>query len=163
VACAVLGAACTVVFAPVASASKVPAATLKGSRAVPPHSAPREVKQMIRAANDIRHKPYRWGGGHRHWHSHGYDCSGSVSYVLHAAGLLDYPLDSTGFMHWGEGHGSPWVKIFANHDHVYMVIAHLRWDTSYITDGDKSGPGWSTYMRSSKGFRVRHPSGSKKW
>jgi cell wall-associated NlpC family hydrolase len=50
---------------------------------------------MIRAANHIRHRPYRWGGGHRNWRSRGYDCSGSVSYVMHAAGLLDSPLDST--------------------------------------------------------------------
>lgn len=44
------------------------------------------------AANRIRHRPYRWGGGHRQWNSPGYDCSGSVGYVLHFAGLLEYPL-----------------------------------------------------------------------
>jgi hypothetical protein len=54
---------------------------------------------MIDAANRIRHRPYRWGGGHRDWGSRGYDCSGSVSYVMHAPGLLE----STGFMRWGGG------------------------------------------------------------
>ena len=118
---------------------------------------------MIRAGNRIRHKPYRWGGGHRRWRSKGYDCSGAVSYVLHRAGLLDYPLDSTGFMHWGKKGHSRWVTIYANSGHAFMVIAGLRWDTSYITDGDPSGPGWSTLRRSSKGYRVRHPAGSRRW
>lgn len=44
-----------------------------------------------------------------------------------------------------------------------MVVAGLRFDTSYITDGDKSGPGWSETMRPTKGFRVRHPSGVTAW
>ena len=140
-----------------------PHARLAGSRAIVPAGAPRPVKEMIAAANHIRHKPYVWGGGHAHWRSHGYDCSGSVSYVLHRASLLDYPLDATGFMHWGKGGHSKWVTIYANHEHAYMVIAGLRWDTSMVDDGDRSGPGWSEAMRSSKGFRVRHPGGSRRW
>ncbi len=144
---------------PVASA-QVPNATLTpGGRAIAPASAPPAVEAMIEAANRIRHRPYRWGGGHRSWNSRGYDCSGSVSYVLHAAGLLDYPLDSTGFMRWGGGGAGSWVRIYANHGHVFAVIAGLRWDTSYSEDGDRSGPGWSEQMRSRGGFRVRHPLG----
>jgi hypothetical protein len=153
----------TAVIGPAAAGAGVPQAHLIGSRAVAPHSAPPQVKDMIAAGNRIRHKPYRWGGGHRRWRSKGYDCSGSVSYVLHKAGLLDYPLDSTGFMHWGNKGHSSWVTIYANRGHVFMVIAGLRWDTSYVTDGDRSGPGWSTLMRSRKGFRVRHPAGSRRW
>ena len=114
---------------------------------------------MIEAANRISHRPYRWGGGHRDWRSRGYDCSGSVSYVMHAAGLLESPLDSTGFMHWGGGGAGSWVRIYANHEHVFAVIAGLRWDTSMTDDGDRSGPGWSEYPRSGKGFRLRHPLG----
>ena len=98
---------------------------------------------MIEAANRIRHRPYVWGGGHRNWNSRGYDCSGSVSYVMHAAGLLEWPLDSTGFMRWGGGGGGSWVRIYANKEHVFAVIAGLRWDTSFSEDGDRSGPGWS--------------------
>jgi hypothetical protein len=145
------------------ASDRVARAHLEGSRAVAPRSAPPEVKAMIRAANDIRHKPYVWGGGHRRWRSRGYDCSGSVSYVLHRAGLLDYPLDSTGFKHWGKHGRSGWVTIYASREHVFMVIAGLRWDTSYITDGDRSGPGWSKTMRPHRGFRVRHPAGSRRW
>ena len=113
---------------------------------------------MIRAANHIRHRPYRWGGGHREWNSPGYDCSGSVSYVLHAAGLLDSPLDSTGFMRWGGGGAGSWVRIYANREHVFMVIAGLRWDTS-SEEGDGHGPGWSEELRPTAGFRLRHPLG----
>jgi hypothetical protein len=114
---------------------------------------------MIEAANRISHRPYRWGGGHRDWNSSGYDCSGSVSYVLHAAGLIASPLDSTGFMRWGGGGAGSWVRIYANHEHVFAVIAGLRWDTSMTDDGDRTGPGWSEYMRSGHGFRLRHPLG----
>ena len=99
-----VAAACAAVVLPASAPAKVPTAELTpGGRAIAPPSAPPAVKQMIAAANHIRHRPYRWGGGHRDWNSRGYDCSGSVSYVLHAAGLLDSPLDSTGFMRWGGG------------------------------------------------------------
>jgi cell wall-associated NlpC family hydrolase len=150
----------SVSLAPATAGAAVPEAKLlPGGRAVPPPSAPPAVKKMVRAANHIRNRPYRWGGGHRNWNSRGYDCSGSVSYVLHAAGLLDYPLDSTGFMHWGGAGPGSWVRIYANPEHVFMVIAGLRWDTSMTDDGDAHGPGWSEEMRSGDGFRLRHPLG----
>jgi hypothetical protein len=142
------------------AAAQTPQATLLPSgRAVAPPSAPPAVKAMIEAANRIRHRPYKWGGGHRSWNSHGYDCSGSVSYVMHAAGLLEWPLDSTGFSHWGGPGASPWVRIYANREHVFAIIAGLRWDTSYSDDGDRSGPGWSEFTRPTRGFRLRHPLG----
>ena len=140
--------------------AKVPQAKLlPGGRAIAPPSAPPAVKAMIEAANRIRHRPYVWGGGHRNWNSRGYDCSGSVSYVMRAAGLLESPLDSTGFMRWGGGGPGSWVRVYANRDHVYAVIAGLRWDTSFTDDGDRSGPGWSEEMRSTRGFKLRHPLG----
>jgi hypothetical protein len=142
------------------AAAAVPQAGLtRDGRAIAPPSAPPAVKAMIEAANRIRHRPYVWGGGHRSWNSRGYDCSGSVSYVMHAAGLLEWPLDSTGFMRWGGGGGGSWVRIYANREHVFAVIAGLRWDTSYSEDGDRSGPGWSEQLRPAGGFRLRHPLG----
>jgi hypothetical protein len=151
---------CLAAWAPAARAD-TPTATLIGARAIAPPSAPPAVKAMIRAANHIRHRPYVWGGGHQSWNSRGYDCSGSVSYVLHAGGLLDFPLDSTGFMKYGEGGGGQWVRIYASHGHVFMVIAGLRWDTSGIDDGDRSGPGWSDLVPVGRvpHFRERHPLG----
>lgn len=151
---------CLAAWAPAASASP-PTATLVGSRAIAPPSAPPAVQAMIKAANAIRHRPYVWGGGHQSWNSRGYDCSGSVSYVLHAAGLLDSPLDSRGFMRYGEPGAGQWLKIYASNGHVFMVIAGLRWDTAGVTDGDKSGPGWSPIVPTStpRGYKERHPIG----
>jgi len=145
--------------APTAGAAVPQAKLLPDGRAAAPPSAPPAVKAMIEAANRIHRRPYAWGGGHRGWHSHGYDCSGSVSYVMHSAGLLESPLDSTGFMRWGAAGAGSWVRIYANREHVFAVIAGLRWDTSMTDDGDRSGPGWSEYMRPSGGFRLRHPLG----
>ena len=62
-------------------------------------------------------------------------------------------------MRWGGGGGGSWVRIYANHEHVFAVIAGLRWDTSYSEDGDRTGPGWSEEMRPTGGFRLRHPLG----
>ena len=61
--------------------------------------------------------------------------------------------------HWGGGGGGSWVRIYANREHVFAIVAGLRWDTSYTTDGDRTGPGWSEEMRPTGGFRLRHPLG----
>jgi peptidoglycan hydrolase-like protein with peptidoglycan-binding domain len=125
--------------------------------AVAPASAPEEVKAIIDAGNRISRKPYKYGGGHARFpRDSGYDCSGSVSYALHGADLLDSPLDSTGFMRWGERGRGQWVSIYANAGHAYMVVAGLRFDTSARK---VSGSRWSETSRSSRGYRVRHPEG----
>jgi hypothetical protein len=61
--------------------------------------------------------------------------------------------------HWGAGGTGSWVRIYANREHVFAIIAGLRWDTSYSEDGDRTGPGWSEAPRPTGGFRVRHPLG----
>jgi Putative peptidoglycan binding domain len=124
--------------------------------AIAPASAPEAVKTMIAAGNRIHDKPYKYGGGHGRWNDTGYDCSGSMSYVLHAAGMLDQALDSTGFMSWGEPGKGTWVTNYANAGHSYMVIAGLRFDTSGRAE---DGSRWDTEMRSSAGYTVRHPVG----
>ena len=60
----------------------------KSGRAIAPPGAPAAVVNAIASGNAIRKRPYVWGGGHASFESRGYDCSGAVSYVLHAAGLL---------------------------------------------------------------------------
>jgi cell wall-associated NlpC family hydrolase len=124
--------------------------------AVAPASAPEEVKAIIAAGNEIATKPYKYGGGHQRWNDSGYDCSGSMSYVLHAAGLLDTPLDSTGFMSWGERGRGEWVTVRTNPSHAYMIVAGLRFDTSARR---QTGNRWSDTMRSASGYSVRHPEG----
>ena len=124
--------------------------------AVAPASAPAEVQAIIAAGNEIATKPYKYGGGHGRWNDTGYDCSGSISYALHGAGLLDTALDSSGFMSWGESGRGTWVSVYGNPGHAYMVVAGLRFDTSARS---RTGNRWSDVMRSSRGYTVRHPAG----
>jgi peptidoglycan hydrolase-like protein with peptidoglycan-binding domain len=124
--------------------------------AVAPADAPDQVKQIIAAGNEIATKPYHYGGGHGTWQDSGYDCSGSVSYALHGAGLLDTAMPSGDFMSWGEKGPGQWVTIYAKGSHMYMVVAGLRYDTSgRAQDGSR----WHTDMRSSSGYAVVHPPG----
>lgn len=134
------------------------AATLAGERAIAPASAPTAVKQVIAAANRIRATSYIWGGGHARWWDKGYDCSGSVSYALHGAKLLEAPLVSGAFMTWGEPGPGAWITIYANKEHVYMTVAGLRWDTGGDPPG-VTGPRWHSEPFLGKGFVVRHPVG----
>ena len=124
--------------------------------ASPPAGAPPEVAAIIQAGNEIASKPYVYGGGHGKWNDSGYDCSGSVSYALHGAGLLETSRDSTGFESYGGAGAGQWVTIYANAGHAYMVVAGIRFDTS---GRSKSGSRWQTDMRPSSGYVVRHPNG----
>jgi cell wall-associated NlpC family hydrolase len=124
--------------------------------AVPPRSAPAVVKKVIAAGNEIAPTPYKWGGGHARWDDNGYDCSGSVSYALHGAGLLDSPLVSGDLARWGERGPGRWITIYANADHVYMIVAGMRFDTSARS---RTGSRWTMEERSSAGFSVTHPDG----
>jgi len=145
---------------PPPSAPTVPGAlaTMRGTAALAPASAPAAIKRVIAAANRIRSTPYIWGGGHRSWAASGYDCSGSVSYALHGGKLLETPLVSGSFMSWGEPGPGKWITIYANKAHVYMVVAGLRFDTGGDLAGE-TGPRWHAEPPYPKGFVVRHPVG----
>ena len=127
-----------------------------GLTAMVPAAAPPQVRDAIVSANRIVGKPYRWGGGHARVEDDGYDCSGTVSYALMGAGLLRGPLDSTALKRFGKAGRGPWITVFANSGHTYIVIAGLRLDTSG-TGG--SGPRWHAKARSAKGYVARHPAG----
>ena len=132
------------------------AATAADAAPAPPAGdASGVVAQVIAAANEIATTPYVYGGGHGTITS-GYDCSGSISYALAAAGLLDSPLDSTGFMSWGEPGVGEHITVYANAGHAYMVVDGRRFDTSALSGG---GTRWTSEMRSSAGFVARHPPG----
>lgn len=132
-------------------------AKLVGGRAIAPANAPEQVQRVIAAANKIRNKPYKWGGGHGNWKDNGYDCSGAVSYALHGGRLLKTPLDSTGLSKYGDKGKGQWISVYGNPSHAYMIVAGLRFDTSN-TRGN--GPSWSKSTQSTSGkFKVRHPRG----
>ncbi|MHB8531589.1 MAG: NlpC/P60 family protein [Solirubrobacteraceae bacterium] len=114
------------------------------------------VARMISAGDEIATRPYVWGGGHGSFVSEGYDCSGSVSYVLHAAGLLSSPEDSSALESYGAPGPGREVTIYANSEHTYMVIAGKRFDTVALAE---SGTRWSGSLGSSSGYVVRHPEG----
>ena len=132
------------------------AVALGNGVALPPLDAPEEVKQIIVAGNVIARTPYLWGGGHGKWLDTGYDCSGSVSFALAAAGLLNGPLASGPLMSWGEPGPGKYVTIYANNGHVYMYVAGVRFDTS---NSRVTGSRWSNTTRSNAGFVARHPAG----
>jgi cell wall-associated NlpC family hydrolase len=113
------------------------------------------VGRVVAAANEIATTPYVWGGGHG-GASGGYDCSGSISYALAAAGLLAGPLDSTGFMSWGEAGPGRRITVYANPGHAFMVVDGRRFDTSALSGG---GTRWTSASRSTAGFVARHPPG----
>ena len=119
--------------------------------------APRRVRRLIRAGNEIAKAPYKYGGGHGTWNDSGYDCSGSVSYVLHHAGLLKGAArPSGGFMNWGRRGRGRWVTVYAHSGHMFLTVAGIRFDT---TDRERDGTRWHKDMRSTAGYAIRHPGG----
>lgn len=127
-----------------------------------PSHAPIQVQRAIWAGNKIRHKPYVYGGGHGAFKASGYDCSGSVSYVLHAAGLLRTPYDSSQFMSWGKHGLGHWITVFTNPGHAFVEIAGIRLDTSAEADPNPppgTGPRWRPLDPHPSGFMARHANG----
>jgi hypothetical protein len=125
-----------------------------------PSYAPIEVKKAIWAGNQIRKKPYAVGGGHGRWNDSAYDCSGSVSYVLHAAGLLKTSEDSGTMESWGQQGAGQWITVYTNPGHAFVEIAGIRLDTSAEQDPNPpsgTGPRWRPVMDTTNGFMARHP------
>jgi peptidoglycan hydrolase-like protein with peptidoglycan-binding domain len=121
-----------------------------------PAGAPPAVTAAIAAGNAIATLPYRYGGGHRSFTDSAYDCSGSVSYALRGAGLIDAPLPSGDLATWGAPGAGAWMTVYANAGHAFMVVAGLRFDTSGRSRG---GSRWQAAPRSTAGFTARHPAG----
>jgi len=121
-----------------------------------PPGAPAAVVQVIAAGNAIATLPYIYGGGHASFHADGYDCSGSVSYALAAAGLVSSPMVSGDFETWGDPGPGRWITIYANAGHVWMEVAGWRFDTVALAEG---GTRWSRGGGEFSGFVVRHPPG----
>jgi hypothetical protein len=134
----------------------------KDGTAVAPADAPSQIQAAIAAANAIHTLPYVWGGGHRTFFDSGYDCSGAVSYVLHAAGLLASPMTSGSLASsWGVPGKGRWITVYGNASHAYMIIAGKRFDTS--SGGDRwnqgTGPRWRKKKRKPLGFTGKYSPG----
>ncbi len=134
--------------------------------ATAPAGAPAVVQTVIASANQIIGKPYLYAGGHGKWNDVGYDCSGSVSYALHGAGLLSTSEDSTGLESYGSPGPGKWITIYADSSHTWVVVAGIAFDTANyggpnIPSG--SGPRWRTNptgnLADGGNYVVRHPSG----
>ncbi len=137
-------------------------ACLLGNVACAPADAPLEVKRAIWAANQLRSRPYRYGGGHKSFVDNGYDCSGTVSYALAAAGLVKSPLSSTEFRRYGSSGSGKWITIYARNGHTFAVIAGLRLDTTAYNTlryERNDAPRWRATERTPRGFVARHPLG----
>jgi peptidoglycan hydrolase CwlO-like protein len=127
-----------------------------GGMVQPPAGAPAAVAEVIAAGNAIATLPYIYGGGHASFHADGYDCSGSVSYALAAAGLVTSPMVSGQFEDWGDPGPGRWITIYANAGHVWMEVAGWRFDTVALAE---SGTRWAQGGGEFSGFVVRHPPG----
>ncbi len=132
-----------------------------GITATIPPDAPARVAAIIQAGNEVARKPYVYGGGHGRfansvWSDTAYDCSGSISFTLAAAGMIDRPMTSGELADWGARGPGKWVTIYANAEHTFMYVAGLRFDTS---GRQVTGSRWQTATRNLGGFRIVHPKG----
>ena len=127
--------------------------------AVAPVNAPLAVQNVISAGNQIAHLPYRFGGGHGTFEDNAYDCSGSLSFVFAAAGLLNTTVTSGQLMDWGKPGPGKWITVFAAPGHTFMYVAGLRFDTVALAE---TGSRWSNRSADEpdiSSFVVRHPAG----
>jgi hypothetical protein len=127
--------------------------------AIAPVDAPLPVQNVIDAGNQIAHLPYRFGGGHGTFEDNAYDCSGSLSFVFAAAGLLNTTVTSGQLMTWGKPGPGKWITVFAAPGHTFMYVAGLRFDTVALAE---TGSRWSNRSANEpdlNSFVVRHPAG----
>src|SRR5262249_48381322 len=97
-------------------------ALLHLGHAAAPKKAPLAVKRAIWAANQLCSKAYRYGGGHKSFVDRAYDCSGTVCYVLGAAGLISSPMSSTEFCRYGQRGRGKWITIYARDGHTIRSL-----------------------------------------
>jgi hypothetical protein len=146
-----------------------------GHLALVPAGAPAVVEAMAIAGNELQDLPYGPDGHPDPLGAADEDCSSTVNYVLYMAGirplaeiLRENPL-AQDYVNWGDPGPGRWVTIYATTeptDHVFIVIAGLRLDTSYKgTDvgpnRGEGGPRWRILDRipTWAHWSVRHPPG----
>jgi len=146
-----------------------------GHLALVPAQAPPVVQAMVIAGNELQELPYGPTGHPDPRDADSEDCSSTVNYVLYRSGVRpieeivrENPL-AQDYVDWGEPGPGKWVTIYATTsptDHVFVVIAGLRLDTSH--DGtdegpnrSEDGPRWRILDRipTWAAWSVRHPPG----
>jgi 3D (Asp-Asp-Asp) domain-containing protein len=146
------------------------ARVLPDGLAAAPQEAPQPVKAMIAAGNRLDHASYLYGGAHGpslNTLQPAYDCSSSVSYVLHGGGVFGTSAEDSGELEsYGQAGPGKWVTVYANSEHAFMYVAGIRFDTSYNgTDTgpneNQSGPRWRVFPEVPNWAQwvVRHPPG----
>ena len=120
----------------------------------PVNVVPLKVSEVIAGANAIADFPYVYGGGHASFIDRAYDCSGSVSYALAAAGLIAAPETSGQLEHWGVPGPGRYITVFADAGHTFMNVDGMWFDTA-----GRAGPYSTRWLRpnpSLAGYVVRH-------
>ena len=130
---------------------------------------------MVIAGNELQDLPYGPGGHPDPRGASEQDCSSSVNDVLYRSGVRsiaeivrDNPL-AQDYVRWGLPGPGRWVTVYATtapSDHVFIVIAGMRLDTSHNgTDvgpnRSQDGPRWRLLDHAPTWARwsVRHPPG----
>ncbi len=146
-----------------------------GHLALAPASVPPVVQAMVVAGNELQELPYGPDGHPDPRGAVDEDCSSTLNYVLYRSGVRpiaeivrDNPL-AQDYVHWGTPGPGRWVTIYATTsptDHVFLVIAGLRLDTSHNgTDvgpnRSEDGPRWRIldHIPAWAHWSVRHPPG----
>jgi hypothetical protein len=146
-----------------------------GHVALIPGRAPPVVQAMVIAGNELQDLPYGVAGHPDPRGAPNEDCSSTINYVLYRSGvrpiaeiLRENPLAQS-YVHWGLPGPGLWVTIYATTsptDHVFIVIAGLRLDTSHNgTDTGpnrgQDGPRWRilSHLPAWAHWSVRHPPG----
>jgi hypothetical protein len=146
-----------------------------GHQALIPEGVPSAVQAMLIAGNELQELPYGPGGHPDPRGASEEDCSSTVNYVLYRSGIRpiseivrDNPLAQS-YPHWGLPGPGRWVTIYSTAegtDHVFIVIAGLRLDTSHngTDEGpnrNEDGPRWRIldHIPTWAHWSVRHPPG----
>jgi len=123
----------------------------------------------IWAGDQIRTKPYiavHYASLVSAWP--GYDCSGSVSYVLFRASLMSSAPDVSGDLESyglrGAGH---WITIWGSAGHAFIEVAGIVFDTAQYTpvtpagSGPRWQPAWiiARQLQDGNVWPERHPAG----
>ncbi|WP_397384049.1 peptidoglycan endopeptidase [Prosthecobacter sp.] len=132
----------------------LPALFFDGQHAHATGYHPLYIHHIVYHANALAHLPYKVGGGHRELVDEGYDCSGSISYVLFRSGLLNNSLTSAQFAKYGNPGPGKYVTLYVKPgEHIFMTVCGLRYDTSGAVRHE--GPRWRTAPRNYSGFQQR--------